>query len=170
MMQRTLALLNHDLPEGFEFLEKKVTDKDIHANHENLETLKLTLTRQDEFLYHETPVKCVTISGVNGESGIFPGHAYEITQLAPAPLTVEMPDGTIEKFFTSGGFAHINNEGSCDINVVECIPMGELDLPTAEKALAEQTAALTAAKDDKARSVVEIRVGVLESVVHALKH
>lgn len=159
-----------ELPEGFDFIENKVVDKDIHASYENLETMRLTLTRQDEFLHKETPVKCVTICGVNGESGIYPGHAYEITKLAPSPITVEMPDGAIEKYFTSGGFAHINNEGSCDINCVECIPFAELDLETAEKALAEQTAALGSAKDEKAKSVVEIRVEVLEGVVRALKH
>lgn len=171
-MACTLPLLNvmHELPEAFEFMEHKVVDKDIHASYENMETLRLTVTRQDEFIFNETPVKCVTISGVNGESGIYPGHAYEITQLAPAPLTIEMPDGTLKKYFTSGGFAHVNNEGSCDINCVECIPFAELDLETAEKSLAEQTTALGAAKDEKAKSVIEIRIGVLESIVQALKH
>lgn len=172
LVARTMPLLSdfHDLPEAFEFLEHKVVDKDIHSGYENMETLRLTVTRQDEFLFKETPVKCVTITGVNGESGIYPGHAYEITQLAPAPLTVEMPDGAIKKFFTSGGFAHVNNEGSCDINCVECIPLADLDLDAAEKALAQQQASLSSAKDEKAKSVVEVRIGVLESVIQALKH
>ncbi|KAK7195400.1 ATP synthase, epsilon chain [Novymonas esmeraldas] len=172
LVARTMPLLAdvHDLPEAFEFIEHKVTDKDIHSAYENMETLRLTITRQDEFLFKETPVKCVTIAGVNGENGIYPGHAYEITQLAPAPLTVEMPDGAIKKFFTSGGFAHVNNEGSCDINCVECIPLADLDADVAEKALAQQQAALSSAKDEKAKAVVEIRIGVLESVIQALKH
>lgn len=172
LVARTLPLLAlpHDVPEAFEFFEHKVVDKDIHSAYENLETMRLTVTRQDEFIFKETPVKCVTITGVNGENGVYPGHAYEITQLAPAPLSVEMPDGTVKKYFTSGGFAHINNEGSCDINCVECIPLADLDLEAAEKALAQQTAALSTAKDEKAKALVEVRVGVLEAVVQALKH
>ncbi|EPY33170.1 F-type H+-transporting ATPase subunit delta [Strigomonas culicis] len=173
LMARTMALLSqpaHGIPEGFEFFEHKVVDKDINSNYENMETLRLTVTRQDEFLFKEEPVKCVTISGVNGESGIYPGHAYEIAQLAPAPLVIEKPDGTVLKYFTSGGFAHVNNEGSCDINCVECVPLADLELEAAEKALAEQNAALGQAKDEKAKSVVEIRIGVLESIIQALKH
>lgn len=159
-----------EVPEGFEFIENKVIDKDVNASYENLETLKFTLTRQDEFLFKETPVKCLTLSGVNGEAGIFPGHAYEITKLVPAPLVVEFPDGKVKKYFTSGGFAHINNEGSCDINTVECIPLEELDLASAEKALADQQLALSKASDEKAKAIVEVRIGVIESVIHSLKH
>lgn len=172
MVARTLPLLAipHDLPEAFEFIEHKVVDKDIHAPYESMETMRLTVTRQDEFIFKEAPVKCVTITGVNGENGVYPGHAYEIMQLAPAPLSVEMPDGTVKKYFTSGGFAHINNEGSCDINCVECIPLADLDLEAAEKALAQQNAALSGAKDDKAKALVEVRIGVLETVIQALKH
>ncbi|CAD2217902.1 F-type H+-transporting ATPase subunit delta [Angomonas deanei] len=172
LMTRTAAFFApaHNLPEAFEFFESKVVDKDIHANYENLETLRLTLTRQDEFLLKEHHVKCVTIAGVNGESGIYPGHAYEIVQLSPSPITVEHADGTVHKYFTSGGFAHINNEGSCDINCVECVPLAELDLEAAEKALAEQNNLLGQAKDEKAKSVVEIRVSVLEAVIQTLKH
>lgn len=170
LVSRTAALLNtHIAHEGFDFFESKVVDKDIHAPHENLEFLKLTLTRQDEFIKKEEEVKCVTIAGVNGESGIYPGHAYEIVKLAPSPITVEHTDGTIQRYFTSGGFAHINNVGSCDINTVECIPFSDLDQSCAEKSLAEQTAALGSAKDEKAKSVIEIRIGVLEAVIQALK-
>ncbi|RNF06634.1 ATP synthase, epsilon chain [Trypanosoma rangeli] len=173
LISRTLPLLqdaHHDLPEGFEFFENKVVDKDIHASYENLETLRFTLTRQDEFIMRENPVKCVTVTGVNGEYGIYPGHAYKIVQLVPAPLTVEFTDGRTQKYFVSGGFAHINNEGSCDVNVVECVPIEDLELAAAEKSLAAQQALLGSAKDDKARSVIEIRISVLERVIAALKH
>lgn len=171
LVKRSVVFLQaaRDVPEGFEFMENKAVDKDIHANYENLETLKLTLTRQDEFLFKETPVKCITVSSVNGEAGIFPGHAYEIMKLTPSPIVVEYPDGKIEKFFTSGGFAHVNNEGSCDVNTVECIPFEELDISSAEKALAEQQAALAKASEDKAKAIIEVRIGTIESVIQALK-
>ncbi|KAG8342164.1 ATP synthase, epsilon chain [Trypanosoma vivax] len=151
-------------------MEHKVVNKDIHAPHENLESLRFTLTRQDEFILKEETVKCVTVKGTNGEYGIYPGHSYKIVQLVPSPLTVEYADGATRKYFVSGGFAHINNEGSCDVNTVECAPLEDLDLATAEKELAAQQAALASAKDEKAKSVVDIRISVLEAVIAALKH
>lgn len=172
LVQRSAPMLQsiRELPEGFEFMESKVVDKDVHANYEAMETLKLTLTRQDEFILRQTPVKCVTISGANGDAGIYPGHAYEIMKLVPSPVVVELPDGAVRKYFTSGGFAHINNEGSCDINTVECIALDELDVEAAEKALAEQQQALSKAADEKAKSIIEVRIGVIEGVIRALKH
>lgn len=161
---------HHELLEGFDYFERKVVDKDIHSNYEHKESLSLTLTRQDEFIMKEHNVRCVTLPTTNGETGVFPGHEYQIAKLIPAPIVVEMMDGSTRKYFTSGGFAHINNEGSCDINTVECIPFSDLDLESAEKALAEQQAALASAKDEHQKAVVEIRVEVLEAVIHALKH
>jgi F0F1-type ATP synthase epsilon subunit len=168
MMRATLAL--RSVPEGFSFTDNKVVDKDVHAAYENLETLRFTLTRQDEFIFKEQKVKCVTISGVNGDYGIYPGHAYKMAKLVPAPIVVENVDGTIQKFFASGGFAQINNEGSCDINTVECIPLEDLDLALAEKSLATAQAEVTSAKDEKEKAIADIRVGVFESIITALKH
>lgn len=171
MLARTAAMLAvpHNIPEGFEFFEHKAVDKDINSPYEIIETLKLTLTRQDEYLLNEKPVKCVTLVSTHGELGIYPSHAYEIVKLVPSPVTVQYPDGTIRRYFVSGGFAHINNEGSCDINCVECIPIEDLEVEIAEKALAQQNSLLAASKDDHAKSVVEIRVGVLEAVIAALR-
>lgn len=171
LVRATSALLQgHHAQEGFTFMESKALDKDIGAPYENMETLRLTLTRQDEFLLKEEKVKCVTVNGTNGGYGIYPGHSYKFARLVPAPLVVELPDGTLKKYFTSGGFAHINNEGSCDINTVECIPMEELDVAAAEKALTTAQHDVTQAKDEKAKAVAEVRVSVLEAVIQAIKH
>lgn len=170
LMRATPALFQQHVPEGFSFMEAKALDKDITAPYENMETLRLTLTRQDEFLLKEEKVKCVTVSGTNGGYGIYPGHSYKFARLVPAPLVVELPDGSLKKYFTSGGFAHINNEGSCDINTVECIPLDELDVAEAEKSLSKAQTDVSQAKDDKAKAVAEVRVSVLEAVIQALKH
>ena len=158
------------LPEGFSFVESKVNDKPLTDNYEAMDVLRLTLTRQDEFIFKEENVKCVTVSTQNGDMGVFPGHAYKIAKLKPSPIAVEYTDGTTKKFFTSGGFIHINNEGSCDINTVECMPLSELDLASTEKELLAAQAAVTNAKDDRTKAVAEIRVEVLEAVVQVLKH
>lgn len=170
-MRASAPLLNsHGVPEGFSFTESKVVDKDVNSPYENLEVLRLTLTRQDEFIYKEEKVKCVTVSGVNGDYGIYPGHSYKIAKLVPAPIVVEFADGTVKKFFTSGGFTQINNEGSCDINTVECIPLEDLDISLAEKSLANAQTEVTVAKDDKAKAIAEVKVGVIEAVIASLKH
>lgn len=158
------------LPEGFSFVESKVVDKPLTDNYEATDILRLTLTRQDEFIFKEEHVKCVTVSTQNGDMGVFPGHAYKIAKLKPSPIAVEYADGTTKKFFTSGGFIHINNEGSCDINTVECLPIADLDVATAEKELTTAQSAVTNAKDERAKAVAEIRVEVLEAVLQVLKH
>lgn len=172
LVKRSAFLLQsmRELPEGFEFIENKVVDADIHGNYVNLETLKFTLTRQDESIFKEAPVKSVSLTAASGEVEIHPGHAYEIMKVVPSSIEVEMADGETKKFFTSGGFAHVNDEGSCDVNTVECIPLDELDIEAAEKALAAQQLELSKAGEEKTKSVIEIRIGVLESVIQALKH
>jgi F0F1-type ATP synthase epsilon subunit len=167
LVKTTLPLLS--VPEGFSFLHQKVVDKDVNAPYENMDTLRLTLTRQDEFIFKEDKVKCVTVTGVNGEYGIFPGHSYKIAKLVPSPIVVEVTEGVQKKFFTSGGFVQINNEGSCDINTVECIPLEDLDLALAEKGLAKAQSDAASAKDEKSKAIAEIRVSVFEGVVSALK-
>eukprot|EP00744_Colponema_vietnamica_P005210 GILI01007657.1.p1 GENE.GILI01007657.1~~GILI01007657.1.p1 ORF type:complete len:181 (-),score=49.66 GILI01007657.1:130-672(-) len=157
------------LPDGFTFAESKVVDKSLTDNYEHSDILRLTLTRQDEFLLKEEQVKTVTFSTEEGDMGVFPGHQYKIAKLKPSAISVEYADGTVKKYFTSGGFAHVNNEGSCDVNTVECIPFEDLDVAAAEKNLAIASAAASSAKDEKHKAVAEIRVGLLEAVIQAVK-
>lgn len=157
------------LPEGFSFAENKVVDKNLTDNYEHSDVLRLTLTRQDEFILKEEQVKTVSFSTEEGDMGVFPGHQYKIAKLKPSAIIVEYADGATKKYFTSGGFAHVNNEGSCDVNTVECIPFEELDVSAAEKNLAIASAAVSSAKDEKHKAVAEIRVGVLEAVIQAVK-
>ena len=169
LMMRATAPLLQSVPEGFSFLNNQVVDKDVSTNYEQVDFLKFTLTRQDEFIYKEEKVRCISLSTISGDIGVYPSHEYKITKIVPSVITVELPNGTTRKFFTSGGFAHINNEGSADVNTVECIPVEDLDVSLADKKLAEAQVALNGAKDDKAKAVAEIRVAVLEAAVAALR-
>jgi F-type H+-transporting ATPase subunit delta len=169
LMMRATAPLLQNVPEGFSYLNNQVVDKDVSAAYEPLDALKLTLTRQDEFIFKEEKVRCVTLSTLNGDMGIYPCHEYKIAKLVPSVINVEMLNGSFRKFFTSGGFAHINNEGSTDVNCTECIALEDLDLGLAEKKLADAQLALAGAKDDKAKAIAEIRLSVLEAAVTALK-
>jgi len=157
------------LPTGFEFIDSKVKDKDITSAYEPQANMTLTISRQDEFLYKVREVRGVVLMTTTGALGVQPGHEYKIAQLPPGVITVEQADGTFTKLFTSGGFAHINNDGSCDINTAETIPVDDLDLPAAERELAQANSALGSSKGDKDRAIAEVRVFVAEKVVACLK-
>jgi F-type H+-transporting ATPase subunit delta len=169
MMRASIPLRQQQVPEGFSFVHNQVVDKDVTASFEPNESLKFTLTRQDEFIFKEEKVRCVTLSTENGDIGVFPGYAYKIAKLIPSVIAVEMLSGQVRKFFTAGGFAQINNEGSTDINTAECIALEDLDVNLAEKKLVDANNAASSAKDDKAKAVAEIRISVLEAAIAALK-
>ena len=157
------------VPQGFSFHESKAEDLDPTKAFEPIENLRFTLTRQDEQLHKVEEVKNVSLCTISGEIGVFPGHEYKISKLIPGPITVEKKDGTFVKYFSCGGFAHINNEGHCDVNTVECIPVDELDLGLSEKELASAQADLATAKTDSQKAVADIRVEVAEAVIAMLK-
>jgi F-type H+-transporting ATPase subunit epsilon len=49
----------------------------------------------------------VSVSGVDGELGIMPGHAPLLTHLKPAPVRIFKEDGSEEVFYASGGFLEV---------------------------------------------------------------
>lgn len=52
-------------------------------------------------------VQQLSVTGVDGELGIMPGHAPLLTHLKPAPVHVTLEDGTKEIFYASGGFLEV---------------------------------------------------------------
>jgi F-type H+-transporting ATPase subunit delta len=158
------ALQVKTLPLGFDYLDGRIQDKDGPV--EPAQSLSLTLTRQDEFIYKGYSVRHVQLSTLTGEIGVMPNHEYKITRLLPGVINVEESEGKFVKYFTSGGFAHINNDGQCDINTVECMPLEDLDLALAEKELAQANGKGTTEKE---KAIAEAQVQVLEALVNALK-
>eukprot|EP00659_Diplonema_papillatum_P006359 gene6359-9743_t len=122
------------LPNGFDFTDSPsdvLTSASVDAPNE----LSLTLTRQDEFIYASQAMKSVTISTPEGKMGVLPGHEYVVEKLVAGIIEVENNEGKVDKFATSGGFAHINTDGSVDLQTAEAIPLSAFDLPTVEKEL-----------------------------------
>lgn len=168
-LRATLPCLQITLPDGFSYTKaSSVVDKDLTSAYEAKDTLSLTLTRQDAFIYKLHAVKGVFLTSENGDLGVLPGHEYKIAKLKPSVIAVELPDGTTEKYFTSGGFAHINNEGSCDINTVECVPVEDLDKDRIEKEIARINGEINSAKDEKQKSVFEIQLALLDAAKTAI--
>lgn len=168
-MRATPLVYARTLPQGFDYVDNKVKDLDPSAPYENLASMCLTLTRQDEVIIRGEQVKSVQICTASGELGINPCHEYKISKLIPGVLTVEVADGKTLKYFTSGGFAHLNNIGAVDINTVECILLEDLDVQLAEKELTAVTEQQKNGKTESEKAVGEAMVQTLEAVVAALK-
>eukprot|EP00755_Sulcionema_specki_P010085 Sspe_Gene.45443::Locus_22501_Transcript_1_1_Confidence_1.000_Length_632::g.45443::m.45443/K02134/ATPeF1D, ATP5D, ATP16; F-type H+-transporting ATPase subunit delta len=101
--------------------------------------------------------------------GVLPGHAYSIEKVVPGIIEVEMEEGKAPtKYMTSGGWAHVNTDGSVDITTAECIPLDLFDLANVEKELASAQE-IAKSGDDEARIRAEIGVSVLEPLAEAMK-
>ena len=124
------------LVNGFDFCKTAPADVSTTATVELPTELKLTLTRQDEYIFAQAVVKGVSIMTANGKMGILPGHEYEIEKLTSGIMEVETAEGKTDKYVVSGGFAHINTDGNVDIQTAECIPLSCFDLAAVEKELA----------------------------------
>ena len=157
------------LPQGFDYLENKVKELDVHAPGETLPQMTVNITRHDEFVFKNDEVKACTIPCDDGEAGIAPGHEYEINKLQPGTIVVETIKGNTLKFVTAGGFAHINPAGSVDINCAECIPVEDLDANLAQKELAAAQEVVKTAVGEKAKAVAELEVTMLEAAVASFK-
>ncbi len=157
------------LPQGFDFIDNKVTELDLNAPGETLPVMAVHITRHDEFVFTSKEVKGCTVPAHDGDAGIAPGHEYTIAKLIPGSITVETLDGKTLKFVTAGGFAHINPAGSVDINCAEVVPVEDLDANLAAKELAAAQDAAKSAQSEKAKAIAELEVQMLEAVVSSLK-
>jgi F-type H+-transporting ATPase subunit epsilon len=52
-------------------------------------------------------VEMVVAAGVEGDLGIYPGHAPLLTRLKPGPVRVKKQNGEEEIFFMTGGFLEV---------------------------------------------------------------
>jgi len=168
LFQATRPALAKNLPNAFTYVQQPPVDVQTAATVEAPTELKLTLTRQDEFIYAEKIVKSVTLLTANGKMGILPGHEYLVEKLQPGMIEVELADGKTEFFGTSGGFAHVNTDGSVDVNTAEAIRSDLLDLANLEKELAaNQELVKNGDEDAKVRGAIGVET--LEPIVEALK-
>ena len=165
-LKRRMA--NAKLPEGFSFIEK-VTDKEISASFEPLPKLILTMTRQDDLIFKQQQVDSLRLVTPNGEMGVKAGHEYTIAKLVPGVIEIEKGPGLTEKYFTSGGFAHVNNDGGIDINTVEAIPLAEFESAYVDRELLKCREELSTAKTDKEKAILDIYIETYEALQAALK-
>lgn len=71
-----------------------------------MKTIELDIVSAEAAIFHGD-VKFVSITGMVGELGIYPGHAPLLTALKPGQIHATLKDGTEEVFYMSGGMLEI---------------------------------------------------------------
>ncbi|MFN0064214.1 MAG: ATP synthase F1 subunit epsilon [Myxococcaceae bacterium] len=88
-----------------------------------------------------TQVDEARIPGANGLFGVRPGHEPLLSVMAPGELTLT-EGANIQRFFVAGGFAQVVRD---EVRVLAdaAEPTSQIDVPAAQRRLAEAQAALS---------------------------
>merc|ERR1711918_300749 len=113
--------------------------------------LNFSLLLPDRAVYDKQEVSLVIEPASNGAFGIMKDHVPTVAQLDAGVLTVHTTDGSEDKFFVSGGFAIVKEDGA-DVVAVEAVRVDDLDASAVSTGLADATAKLAAATDDTAKA------------------
>lgn len=81
--------------------------------------LRLTVATPSGALYTDTVVEKVKIPGAAGDYTVLANHVPYISELRPGVVIIVKEDKTEERYFTSGGFAFVHRDSTCNINAVE---------------------------------------------------
>lgn len=81
--------------------------------------LRLTVATPSGALYKDTVVEKVKIPGSAGDYTVLANHVPYISELRPGIVIIVKEDKTEERYFTSGGFAFVHRDSTCNINAVE---------------------------------------------------
>eukprot|EP01013_Petalomonas_cantuscygni_P037013 TRINITY_DN67772_c0_g1_i1.p2 TRINITY_DN67772_c0_g1~~TRINITY_DN67772_c0_g1_i1.p2 ORF type:complete len:208 (-),score=31.65 TRINITY_DN67772_c0_g1_i1:466-1089(-) len=133
------------------------------------ETLHVRLSTGDaNVLYGQSlNVVEITIPTVGGaEIGILPGHEYSVQRMDAGIITLRTATAT-HKFVSSGGFAHINDNGHIDINSVACYPLDQIDLAHVRSEL-EHCRSKQSSSDPNERFFAQQGVQLYETLAAAL--
>jgi F-type H+-transporting ATPase subunit epsilon len=122
-----------------------------------------------ERLLMSSEVEMVTVPGVEGDFGVYIGHAPVITTLRPGVLTVQRQGGSDERIFVRGGFAEVNLDG-LTVLAEEAMPLAELDAAALDQRVKDAEEDVADAKDDETRQKAQERLDRLKELRVALMH
>ncbi|MBI1210170.1 MAG: F0F1 ATP synthase subunit epsilon [Alphaproteobacteria bacterium] len=122
-----------------------------------------------ERLLMSSEVEMVTVPGVEGDFGVYIGHAPVITTLRPGVLTVQRQGGSDERIFVRGGFAEVNLDG-LTVLAEEAMPLAELDAAALDQRVKDAEEDVADAKDDETRQKAQERMDRLKELRVALMH
>merc|ERR1712167_114534 len=105
-------------------------------------------------LYENAEVDMISVPASNGIFAIMKDHVPTIAQLEAGMVNVISADGE-DKYFISGGFAIVNDDGA-DVCAVEAVRVEDLDESAVNSGVTDATAKLAGATDDTARAEAQI--------------
>eukprot|EP00998_Keelungia_sp_KM082_P009675 NODE_5854_length_672_cov_134.493578_g5831_i0.p1 GENE.NODE_5854_length_672_cov_134.493578_g5831_i0~~NODE_5854_length_672_cov_134.493578_g5831_i0.p1 ORF type:complete len:175 (-),score=41.41 NODE_5854_length_672_cov_134.493578_g5831_i0:84-608(-) len=131
------------------------------------QVMKVTLTRQDEFILQAEEATSLSCNTTDGSIGVMAGHEYEIAQLMPGLLEIATPKESYT-FAVSGGFAHVHNTGDVHINTAECIDVAALDATRVQQSITDATTRSNSA-DPVEKAVAETELEMLKAIAEKVK-
>merc|ERR1719197_2384666 len=118
--------------------------------------LNFNLVLPSAALYENAEVDLVVVPSTNGAFGIMKDHVPTIAQLDAGLLTVHS-SGEEDKYFVSGGFAIVKEDGA-DVCAVEAVRVDDLDASAVSAGLADANAKLASATDETAKAEAQISI------------
>jgi len=112
----------------------------------------------------------ITVPGSSGYFGIAPDHVPTVSELKPGLVSITNNDQSVQKFFVSGGFVFVHDDSTCDLSVVEAVPIEHIDPNRARQGVETYTKMLATATDEMTSAKAQIGLEVHEAMVFALSN
>merc|ERR1711981_949328 len=128
--------------------------------------LNFSFVTPDRALYEKADVDLVIVPASNGAFGIMKDHVPTIAQLDAGLLTVHN-GGEEDKYFVSGGFAIVKEDGA-DVCAVEAVRVEDLDSAAVNTGLSDAQAKLASATDDLGKAEAQISVATYMAMKGAI--
>ncbi|EGC31922.1 hypothetical protein DICPUDRAFT_92704 [Dictyostelium purpureum] len=143
------------------------SSKRFFATEASDDLLTFSLLSPHQTIYKDKKAQLVTLPGAKGVFGIAKNHVPKISELKPGIVQINHENGDLEKFFVSGGFAFVNPDASCYINVIEAVPVDQLDPNEVKNGLARYTQLFNEAQDENAKAVALVGLEAHQQMAYA---
>ncbi len=107
-------------------------------------------------------VDSVVVPGIDGDFGVFPGHAGLISALAPGSIVIFRNGAVAERIFVEGGIAEVTSEG-CIVLADRAVKVTDIDKGQADSAIDAARALLADARDEEELAVAQKALSAAEA-------
>ncbi len=108
---------------------------------------------------------CVVVPGIDGDFGVYAGHAPVISTLRPGVIEVTAAEGEApERYFVRGGFVEVTGAG-LTVLAEESVPLGELDSGQLAQHIKNAEEDVAFASEDETRRRAQVSIDHLRQAV-----
>ncbi|OGT30030.1 MAG: F0F1 ATP synthase subunit epsilon [Gammaproteobacteria bacterium RIFCSPHIGHO2_12_FULL_35_23] len=120
-------------------------------------TLHLDIVSAEQAIFSGR-VQCVTVSGQEGDLGIYPGHTPLLTGVKPGEVTTIKQDGKAEVFYISGGMIEVQPDVVTILadTIIRADDIDEMAAKEAQEKALQSLAGKKAKNIDYQRALVEL--------------